>query len=172
MTILSLPSRESWTVDDLDDLPRELRCEVHDGILVFKQPVTGWHTRVQYRLMSVLLAAGRYATFEVGVINGPRDTRIADVAVFHGDMRDEDLELAYFPPERIFAVVEVVSPSSRTKDGDPRWYADRGIQEYWLVERVPEDAYDALVTMHELTSDGYVEFRRTTLGELMRNGYQ
>lgn len=173
MTILSVPARRSWTVADLDELPRELRrSEVHDGILVFKQPLTGWHTHVQYRLLQVLERAGRYADFEVGVLNGPRDTRIADVAVFHGEPREEDLELAHFPPERIHAAVEVVSPRSKAKDGDPQWYADRGIPEYWHVERVKEDVYDALITVHRLSGDRYVEYRRTTLSELLRNGYR
>lgn len=154
MTISSIPVRTRWTVEDLDDLPRELRCELHDGVLEFRQPLKGWHRYVQYKLLSEFEETGVYADFEVGVINTPGDTRIADVAMFRGPRRDEDLELAHYPPERIRVVIEVVSASSAKKDRDPQWYADRGIEEYWLVGRVDDDAYDALITTHRLAVDG------------------
>jgi Uma2 family endonuclease len=175
MTILAM--RETWTVDDLDDLPRGLRCELHDGILEFRQPLTGWHRHVQYRLLALLEDAEVYADFEVGVSNGPRDTRIADVAIFHGTQHDEDAALAHYPPERLHTVVEVVSPRSKKKDGDPQWYADRGIPECWVVERIADETWDALITMSELVvaegsgSAGYRETGRTTLKELRKSGY-
>jgi Uma2 family endonuclease len=168
-------SREYWTVDDLDALPRGPRYELHDGILEFKQPLTGWHRHVQYKLLGVLLDTGLYADFEVGMINAPGDTRVADVAVLHGRPRDQDAALAHYPPERFRVVVEVLSRGSAKKDRDPQWYADRRIPEYWLVEPVGDDVWDALVTMHELVVDadrpGYRETGRTTLNELVTKGY-
>ncbi len=99
------------------------------------------------------------------------------MAIFHGARRDEDADRAHYPPERIRTVVEVVSPSSRKKDGDPRWYAERGIPEYWVAERIEGDTWNALITMSELVgTEGagparYRETSRTTLKELLNGGY-
>jgi Uma2 family endonuclease len=178
MVTLHLPVRESWTVDDLEGLPRELRYELHDGELLIMSPLNGWHRHVQRKLVNLLEDAGRYADLEVGVINAPGDTRVADIAVFHGVQRDEDADLAHYPPDRIHTVVEVVSPRSRKKDGDPQWYADRRIQEYWVAERIAGDTWNALITMSELVvtessgTAGYLETGRTTLAALLKDGYR
>jgi Uma2 family endonuclease len=178
MVTLHLPIRESWTVDDLEELPRELRYELHDGELLIMSPLTGWHRHVQRKLVSLLEDAGLYADLEVGVINAPGDTRVADVAIFHGSQLAEDADLAHYPPERIHTVVEVVSPRSRRKDGDPQWYADRRIQEYWVAERIAGDTWNALITMSELAvtegsgSAGYLVTGRTTLEDLLETGYR
>jgi Uma2 family endonuclease len=178
MVTLHLPIRESWTVDDLEGLPRELRYELHDGALLIMSPLTGWLRHVRRKLVNLLEAAGLHADLEVGVINAPGDTRVADIAIFRGAQREEDADLAHYPADRIHTVVEVVSPRSRKKDGDPQWYADRRIREYWVAQRIAGDTWNALITMSELVVTegsgvaGYLETGRTTLADLLEGGYR
>jgi Uma2 family endonuclease len=163
---LHLPTVESWTVGDLAELPRELRYELHNGNLLIISPLTGWHRHVRRKLVDLFERAGKYADFEVSIINGPGDTRVADVAIFYGTQQDKDADLAHYPPDRISTVVEVVSPRSKAKDGDPQWYAERGIPACWLAERVRDDVWNAMITMFELVVAkdsnrvGYVETAR------------
>jgi hypothetical protein len=63
------------------------------------------------------------------------------------------------------------APSSGDKDRNPRWYADRGIAEYWLAEPIEGDTWGALITQYQLArtpagTAAYVETGRTTLAAL------
>jgi len=70
-------------------------------------------------------------------------------------------------------VIEIVSESSPNGEyGEKaRWYAERGIPEYWIVERTPERSHDdAIVHLHRLTLAGadpaYGRERTVRLSEL------
>jgi Uma2 family endonuclease len=70
-------------------------------------------------------------------------------------------------------VIEIVSESSPNGEyaEKARWYAERGISEYWIVDRTPERSHDdAVVHLHCLTLDGdypaYVRDRTIRLSEL------
>lgn len=72
------------TVDDLEKLPDlGFRCELHEGNLLVLSPATAWHFEVIMRLVAALEKAGRHVSGAVGIRFGPRDSRTADVAVFH-----------------------------------------------------------------------------------------
>ena len=70
-------------------------------------------------------------------------------------------------------VIEIVSENSANGEytEKARWYAERGIPEYWIVDRTPERSHDdALVHLHRLTLSGsapaYVRERTLRLSEL------
>jgi Uma2 family endonuclease len=167
------PIADEWTIDDLERLPRGTRAEVHNGNLFVMSPARLWHQYVERKLCNLLERAGRFAFTQVGVLHTPKDTRVAEIGVFHDE--PSDLSEAWHPASSLGLVVEVWSPSSDKKDRNPSWYAERDIPEYWLAEPIEGDKYGALVTMYELarTPSGtthYVERRRVTLAELERDG--
>jgi Arc/MetJ family transcription regulator len=70
-------------------------------------------------------------------------------------------------------VVEIVVENSANGEytEKARWYAERGIPEYWIVDRTPDRAQDeSLVHLHRLTASGaipgYVRERSVLLSEL------
>jgi Uma2 family endonuclease len=171
MSITINPPPGPWTVADLDRVPDSgFRVEIHEGNLVIMSPATLWHSDVARRICNALLAAGRSAANEVGVKRSDRSTRVADVAVFQ--TRPADTHQAFWTPDRLELVVEVVSESSEDDDRitKPRWYAAAGIPEYWRVEETVEGD-DAVIFRYDLarTADGtpaYVERGVTTLSAL------
>jgi Uma2 family endonuclease len=170
MSITINPPPGPWTVADLDTLPDVgYRFEIHEGKLVMMSPVTIWHSRVMRRVTQALASAGRSAEMEVGVKRNDRSLRVADVAVFRSP--PTAVNRAYWAPEDLTLVVEIVSDSSQDDDRfvKPRWYAQAGIPEYWRVEQ-GEDG-EAVIYQYSLarTADGvaaYVETGVTTLAAL------
>jgi Uma2 family endonuclease len=163
---LHLPAVESWTIDDLVDLPSHLRYELRTGRLVIMPLAVTWHQRVQLRICNALERAGRRAETQVGVLNTRGDARVVDVGVFHGE---PDPEAAWHPASSLALVVHVWSPWSDEKERT--WYARRGIAEYWLAEPIEGDRWGALITQYELirTPSGtaaFVEKGKTTLTAL------
>jgi len=175
MSITIDPPAGPWTVGDLADLPDlGSRAEIHEGKLVLMAPVKLWHSRVMVRIKLALAASGLAADIEIGVRRSAKNMRIADVAVFHEPATDPDQ--AYWRPDQLALVVEVVSESSEEDDRviKPRWYAAGGIPEYWRVERT-EDAHDAVIFQFKLatTASGesaYIETGVTTLSSLESAG--
>ncbi|MGH8876430.1 MAG: Uma2 family endonuclease [Stackebrandtia sp.] len=168
MATIDVPMHD-LTVDDLERLPDEYRYELHEGNLLIMSPATVWHYRVGARLVRVLERKGKSVSGEVGIRLGNRSFRVADAAVFAGEVDDTR---AYFGPDEILVAVEIVSPSSEDDDhvDKPRRYARAGIPEYWRIERA-EDAQDAVIYMFKLarTADGdaaYVDNGITTLSNL------
>jgi Uma2 family endonuclease len=171
MSITINPPPGPWTVADLDDLPDVgSRAEIHEGKLVLMAPVKLWHSRIMVRIKLALASRGLAADIEIGVKRSVKSMRIADVAVFH--QPPTDMDQAYWHPDQLALVVEVVSESSEEDDrvAKPRWYAAAGIDEFWRVER-SEDAQDAVIFQYKLatTVDGesaYVQTGVTTLSAL------
>lgn len=158
------------TVDDLADLPDGHRYELREGNLLIMSPATAWHSRIERELTQLLLRAGRVAYQEVGIKFGLRDSRTPDITVFPGPINEKR---AFFQPEEVELVVEIVSPSSEEDDhvGKPVKYAKAGIPEFWRVERGEDD--EAVIVKHKLTkmSDGtgvYVQVEVTTMAALAR----
>lgn len=174
MTITDFrPIANEWTITDLEELPRGIRAEVHNGNLYVMSPARLWHQYVERKLCNLLERAGRFAFTQVGVLRTAKDTRVAEIGVFHEE--PGDLNQSWHPASGLALVVEVWSPSSDAKDRNPSWYAERGIPQYWLAEPIEGDKYGAMVTMYELahTMSGateYVERRRVTLAELEHGG--
>lgn len=142
------------TVEDLAGLPDDgLRYELREGNLLIMSPAIAWHSRIGRELTQALLDSGRIAYQEVGIKFGPRDSRTPDITVFPGPI-DEDR--AFFAPDEVALVIEIVSPSSEHDDrvDKPAKYAAAGIAEYWRVERT--QAGETVIFKHKLArlSDG------------------
>src|SRR3954451_16400367 len=111
MTITINPPAGEWTIDDLDDVGSDgYRMEIHEGNLVIMSPATAWHSQVARRLANTLDRMGLPAITEIAVKQSRRDMRIADIAVFREALND--LDHAYWAPEDLTTVIEVVSESS------------------------------------------------------------
>jgi Uma2 family endonuclease len=169
VTTFHLSAIDTWTVDELADLPPTLRYELHDGRLVIMPPAKVWHEEIAARIRAILRSAGRLAVTNVGVLRTKGDMRVPDVAVFR---EEPDPNAAWHKPDHLSLVVEVWSPSSDEKDhGAMQWYADRGIPEYWLATPVEGERWGASITRYKLarTAAGettYVEVDTTALSAL------
>lgn len=167
------PIAGEWTIADLEELPRGVRAEVHNGNLYVMSPARLWHQHVESALRNILVEAGRFAFTQVGVFGRPNDTRVAEVGVFYEE--PDELNTSWHDPAAIAMVAEVWSPSSEDKDRNPRWYLAHDIPEYWLAEPIEGEKFDALVTMYRKGRNlsgliEYVEFRQARLAELERDG--
>ncbi|BFU43730.1 hypothetical protein KRMM14A1004_19670 [Krasilnikovia sp. MM14-A1004] len=174
MPSIILPPIEELDVDDLASLPEGYRYELHNGNLVIMTPSIYWHKWMARRLVDMLCASGLEALQDTGVRGDrPRDNRIPDVGVLSGDLA-EVAEYANLPGSAFRLIAEVVSENSMNGEytDKAQWYAERGIPEYWIVDRTPDRARDdALVHLHRLALSGaaapaYVRERTVRLSEL------
>jgi Uma2 family endonuclease len=176
MPSINLPPIEDLDVDDLASLPEGYRYELHDGNLVIMTPSIYWHKWMARRLVDLLRAAGLEALQDTGVRGDrPRDNRIPDVGVLSGDLV-EVAEDANLPGSAFQLVAEIVSANSMNGEytDKAQWYAERGIPEYWIVDRTPDRARDdAVVHLHRLVLSAaappaYARERTVRLSELER----
>ena len=173
MTGFSLPPIEDLDVDDLASLPTGYRYELHEGNLVIMTPSTYWHKVMARRLMLMLHAVGLEALQDTGIRGDrPRDSRLPDVGVVT-DLPADVADYSNLPGSAFRLVIEIVSENSANGEyaEKARWYAERGIPEYWIVDRTPERSHDdALVHLHRLTLAGgvpaYARERTVRLSEL------
>ncbi|GIM98209.1 Uma2 family endonuclease [Paractinoplanes toevensis] len=173
MTGLNLPPIEDLDVDDLASLPKEYRYELHDGSLVVMTPSTYWHKVMARRLMFLLAGAGHEVLQDTGIRGErPRDSRLPDLGVIDS-LPPDVADYSNLPGSAFQVVIEIVSES--TPNGEyaekARWYAERGIPEYWIADRTPERSHDdAIVHLHRLTLTGgepaYARDRTVRLSEL------
>ncbi len=145
------PREEGWFAEDLDrliDAPRH--TELIDGTLVFRMfPQRLWHSRVRTDLAR---AVGDQVPDGIDVTEGMTirlDTRNrpeADIIVTSAPF---DPDQAWFEPDDVPLVAEVVSPESAFRDRTvkPRKYAAAGIRHLWLVE---DEAVGPVVHVYEL----------------------
>lgn len=173
MTGINLPPIEDIDVDDLASLPSGYRYELHEGNLVVMTPSTYWHKIMARRLLMMLYAAGLDVLQDTGIRGDrPRDLRLPDLGVL-SDMPPEAADYSNLPGSAFRLVIEIVSENSINGEYREKalWYAERGIPEYWIVERDPERSHDnALVLMHRLSLTGeipaYQRQRAVRLSEL------
>jgi Uma2 family endonuclease len=173
MTGLNLPPIESLDVDDLASLPTGYRYELHEGNLVIMTPSTYWHKVMARRLMLMLYAAGLEVLQDTGIRGDrPRDSRLPDLGVVTALPADV-ADYSNLPGSAFGLVIEIVSENSANGEYSEKaqWYAERGIPEYWIVDRTPERTHDdALVLIHRLTlsagTPAYVRERNLLLSEL------
>ena len=173
MPSINLPPIEDLDVDDLASLPKEYRYELHDGSLVVMTPSTYWHKVMARRLMLLLAAAGLDVLQDTGIRGDrPRDSRLPDLGVVNS-LPPDVADYSSLSGSAFGMVIEIVSEASPNGEyGEKaRWYAERGIPEYWIVDRTPERSHDdAIVHLHRLTLAGadpaYVRERTVRLSEL------
>ena len=85
MTVVSwnMPAVDGLTIDDIADMPENLRVELHNGDLVIKLPGTLRHEKVAEAIAAWFARSGRFAATNPGIRRTTRDTRIPDVGVLH-----------------------------------------------------------------------------------------
>jgi Uma2 family endonuclease len=170
MTTLELSPMMAWTPEALERLPSEFRYEVREGnLVIMAAAMRPWHADIQARVRNLLVAQGRNAYLEQGVILPDGEIRTCDVGVFAvppvGDA-------AYHPASAFGLLVEVVSKGSRREDREvkPRLYAGAGVPEYWRVEEgeggVAIVYRYQLVRLAEDRSASYATVEETTLAVL------
>jgi Uma2 family endonuclease len=170
---IHLPPVEDLDVDDLVSLPEGYRYELHEGSLVITPPSNFWHKAMARRLLVMLRAAGLEVLTDPGIRGDrPRDSRLPDLGVV-AKLPTEVADFSNLPGSAFHMVIEIVSENSANGEytDKARWYAARGIPEYWIADRTPERSHDdAMVYMHRLTlsgdEPGYVRERSARLSEL------
>lgn len=156
---------EPWTVDDVYALPDDgMRHELLDGTLLVSPPPSVRHQLAARRLVDVLAAAAPpdVEVLEAVGVSVPAGLLVPDVVVARADaVHAGPRELA---AADVLAVVEVVSPSSRSTDRrwKPAAYADAGIPVFWRVELDPADG--PVVTVHALADGTYAQVATLAAG--------
>lgn len=131
----TLPDRDDWTVDDLAQLPPDLRYELINGrLIVLPSPVL-MHQELCFQLATLLrqdcprgLLPAIDLSLKVDRRNEPRpDVVVVDPA------RGRRSPL---PIEDALLVAEVVSPTSTTRDlrDKVKLYARAGVRAYWVIQ--------------------------------------
>lgn len=158
------------TVDDLERLPKAegYEYELDEGRLriVAAAAMRNWHGEMAFRITSWFRQREQAAFPEVGIVLADRTTRTPDVGVFWS--RPATSGKAYYPAKAYSILVEIISPDSRHDERfvKPLLYAEAGVPTYWLVEPHPDDEWDGVVKIHQLTPNGYVVSRTIPLSEL------
>ena len=173
MTALTLAHHPPYTVEDLFGMPEDgNRYEVLEGALIVSPSPDTWHQFLGDQLQTALQAAappGVHALTAVTVrLGDDRTGLIPDVVVTTADLTRRPRML---DPSELLAVVEIVSPSSGSRDRvlKPDRYAAFGIPCYWRVELDPFPGQDGaplpVVLVHERDGSGYREVQRLVAGE-------
>lgn len=174
---MALPHPAPYTVYDLLDMPDDgNRYEViHGGLFVSPAP-RGFHNWVADSLRDVLKTAapkGVRVLTATGVRCGSDGMgRIPDVVVARFD---KPREVGILDASQVLAVVEVVSPGSRSRDRSlkPVIYAEAGIPVYWRAELEPfqeqlRSESLPVILVHELQNGRYQLVDRIPAGRIGR----
>lgn len=160
--VIVMPREGDWTVDDLDRLPDDgLQYELADGILLVTPGPVPRHQSVIGEVY-VLLRQGCPPAMKVFV--APLDFRPTNRRSLQPDLlvvrKDEIGEKNITEP--LLLAVEVLSPSTRSKDLLLKrgLYEDSGVQSYWIV-----DPDEPSVTVLELREGRYEEVARAVGAE-------
>jgi Uma2 family endonuclease len=153
MNDFRLPPIEALDVDDLASLPKEYRYELHEGNLVIMTPSSFWHKVMARRLLLMLYTAGMEVLQDTGIKGDrPRDSRLPDLGVVD-DLPPDLADYSNLPGSAYRLVIEIVSENSANGEytDKSRWYAERGIEEYWIVDRTLDRRHDdAVVHLYRL----------------------
>jgi Uma2 family endonuclease len=129
-----LDEKQDWTVDDLTNLPKDLRYELIDGRLVLPSP-TFFHQDVCLQLATMIRphCPPEFVTvidvsLQMDRFNEPRP----DVVV----ARKSHGLRSPAPIKGALLLVEVVSPTSHFRDMNAKWrlFAAAGVECYWVVD--------------------------------------
>lgn len=147
-----LIGRQDLTVDDVANLPEDLRYELVDGRLVLSPTPKPIHQSIGVDVAAAFKVnrpPGVVVSTDQSVMFDGRNERCPDVALIHQEGADFTPVLA----SDVFLAVEIVSPSSQVIDRVDKMkvYADGGIAIYWIIDLLAER-----VTLTEflLSSDG------------------
>ncbi|SDY54724.1 Endonuclease, Uma2 family (restriction endonuclease fold) [Micromonospora pattaloongensis] len=132
------PERREWTVDDLGELPNDLRYELVNGRLIVPSP-THLHQDLCVEILLALRAncppeyvVSLDLSMKVNRRNEPRPDVVA--------LRPDRVDRSPVPVEDAILAVEVVSPESTFRDmyDKARVYAHAGVATYWVVDPLHE----------------------------------
>ncbi|WP_127497271.1 Uma2 family endonuclease [Actinoplanes solisilvae] len=145
--------RHDLTVDDLADLPEDLRYELIDGRLVLTPHALPLHQVIQLRTAYAIEANCPEDDFVVNgdqaILMSLRSELKPDVVLvrMEGSLRSPVL------PADVPLVVEIISRSSRADDRDRKMkdYALVGIPHYWIIDPLAERV---TFTQYLLGADG------------------
>lgn len=164
---VNFPDRQIWTLDDLYDIPDDgHRYEIFDGSLLMSARPALPHQVAANRLFRLLQDSappGITAVTEAAVDLG-KHVPVPDVVVAPGSVVWAP-DARHLLPSEVMLAVEVVSPSSATRDRVLKFavYAQAGIPAYWIVELRGPDGPQ--VSMYELAGGLYREVRTVRAGE-------
>src|SRR5436309_188003 len=158
MTALTLAHHPPYTIEDLFGMPDDgNRYEVLEGALIVSPSPDSWHQFFGDQLQTALQAAAPPGVSVITAITvrlGDNHTGlIPDIVVTSADLSRRP---RLFDPGELLAVVEIVSPSSGSRDRvlKPDRYATFGIPCYWRVELDPFPGQDGAplpaILVHEL----------------------
>ncbi|MEV6298639.1 Uma2 family endonuclease [Actinoplanes sp. NPDC051861] len=134
-----LLGRDDLTVDDIADLPEDLRYELIDGRLVLSPLALPIH---QFIALNIAMAAMEHCPDDVlvnpeqAVLLDRRNELRPDVVLIH----EEGAGKSPVRPGDVPLVVEVASESTKKFDrtGKLKKYAYVGIRNYWIVDPLAE----------------------------------
>lgn len=130
-----LLERDDLTVDDLADLPEDLRYELIEGRLVLTPHAFTIHNFIGRKTAEAIeefAPAGFSPDQEQGLLRNSRNELFPDVMI----LRDEAAFRSPVHPDDVLLVVEITSKSSKKKDRTQKldWYAGMGIPHYWIID--------------------------------------
>ena len=135
-----LPERQEWTVDDLGELPRDLRYELINRRLVVASP-THPHQDLCVRILLALEAncpdEQYYVSLDTSLRVDRRNEPRPDISVIVPDHNST----SPIPIEDAILAVEVISPDSTFRDlyDTVRLYGRAGVQRCWVVDPQHDD---------------------------------
>ena len=136
----TLPERQEWTVDDLGELPRDLRYELINGRLIVASP-THPHQDLCVRILLALEANcpedQYYVSLDTSLRIDRRSEPRPDIAVIIPDHN----ATSPIPVEDAILAIEVISPDSTFRDlyDKVRLYGRAGVERYWVVDPQHDD---------------------------------
>jgi len=157
---LSLPDKQDWTVDDLAELPKDLRYELIDGRLILPSP-TGMHQILGIEVVLALRAecpVGYAPVTDLSLKIDNRNEPRPDVVVIDRKQRNR----SPVPVGDAILVVEIISPDSHIRDNytKRKIYAAAGVESYWVID--PSRTEGVLLTEYGLTDGRVYEMLSTT----------
>ncbi|MEV4379861.1 Uma2 family endonuclease [Streptosporangium sp. NPDC049644] len=161
-----LQGEPPFTVDDLLKFPDDgNRYELFNGSLLVSPSPVPLHQYASLRLARILEDAAPpdfQPLQEVNLRVGSRDFFIPDLVVVPTETVDE--RGLMFAPRDILLAVELVSPSTQSRDRHLKRaaYAAAGIPAYWRIELSEGPS----VHVHELAGDEYKPAERYEAGEV------
>lgn len=126
-----------------EDISPEDKWEFINGEVIMHSPATAKHTKVLGRILKLLSTYVEVhrlgmVLFEKALVSFTRNDYEPDIVYFDASTsaKIEDAQWKLPVPQM---VVEVLSPSSRTRDRGDKYldYAAHAVKEYWIVD--PED---------------------------------
>jgi Uma2 family endonuclease len=158
MTAVLLPvdprllERTDLTVDDLVDLPEDLRYELIEGRLVLAPVGLPIHQFLEVRIANAIeenCPEEFLVNVEQALFRNSRNELRPDVML----LREAGADRSPVRAADVSLVVEIVSESSRFSDrlDKAKWYADARIPHYWIVDPLADQM---TLTVFRLGADG------------------